>query len=80
MGISKRGNPYLRPLLVHGARSCKLHLNRGKDSLGRWLDDAEQRLHSNKVCVALANKLARIAWVIMTTPGATYHRGTPEAA
>ena len=80
VGISKRGNSYLRRLLIHGARSCKLHLNRGKDSLGPWLDDAEQRLHSNKVCVALANKLARIAWVIMTTPGVTYLRGTPEAA
>ena len=80
LGISKRGNPYVRQLLIHGARSCKLHLNRDKDALGPWLDDAERRLHPNKVCVALANKLARIAWVIMTTPGATYNKGKPMAA
>ncbi len=79
LGISKRGNPYLRKLLIHGARTCKLHLNRDRDRLGPWLNGAEQRLHSNKVCVALANKLARIAWVIMTTPGATYDKGVPMA-
>jgi len=77
LGISKRGNPYLRKLLIHGARTCKLHLDRSKDRLGPWLDDMEKRLHSNKVCVALANKMARIAWVILTTPGATYDKGEP---
>ena len=80
LGISKRGNSYLRKLLIHGARACKIHLNREKDALGPWLDDAEKRLHTNKVSVALANKIARIAWAIMTTPGATYNKGTPVAA
>ena len=76
LGISKRGNPYLRRLLVHGARAAKLHLNRDKDQLGPWLNKAESRMPPNKVTVALANKLARIAWVILTTPGATYDKGS----
>ncbi len=75
LGISKRGNPYLRRLLIHGARAAKLHLNRDKDRLGPWLNKAESRMPPNKVNVALANKLARIAWVILTTPGTTYDKG-----
>jgi len=75
LGISKRGNPYLRKLLIHGARAVKLHLNREKDRLGPWLNNAEQRMHPNKVTVALANKIARVAWVILTTPGETYDKG-----
>lgn len=75
LGISKRGNPYLRRLLVHGARAAKLHLNRDRDRLGPWLNKAEARMPPNKVTVALANKLARIAWVILTRPGATYDKG-----
>ena len=77
LGISKQGNPYLRRLLIHGARSAKRHLNRQRDTLGPWLDKAEERMHPNKVVVALANKIARIAWVIMTQPGTTYDKGEP---
>lgn len=80
LGISKRGHPYLRRLLIHGARAVKTHLNRERDKLGPWLDSAEERMHANKVIVALANKIARIAWVIMTQPGATYDKGEPVAA
>lgn len=59
LGISKRGNPYLRKLLIHGARSCILHLDRTKDRLGLWINKMEARgVHRNKVIVALANKLA----------------------
>jgi len=79
LGISKRGNPYLRRLLVHGARSAKLHLDREKDQLGPWLNKAEARMPPNKVTVALANKLARIAWVILTKPGETYDKGAVSA-
>ncbi len=79
LGISKRGNPYLRRLLVHGARAAKLHLDRDKDQLGPWLNKAEARMPSNKVTVALANKLARIAWVILTRPGETYDKGAIAA-
>lgn len=74
LGISKRGSSYLRRLLIHGARSCLLHLNRSRDRLGGWLDGLQKRMHNNKAVVALAAKLARVAWVVITTPGATYER------
>lgn len=77
-GISKRGNSYVRKLLIHGARACSMHLDRTKDRLGMWLEQMEGRLHHNKMVVALANKLARIAWVILTKPGALYERRAPE--
>lgn len=73
LGISKRGNPYLRKLLVHGARSCILHLDRTKDHLGVWIGRMESRgIHRNKVIVALANKLARVAWAVLTGAGGLY--------
>ena len=66
LGISKRGNGYLRRLLVVGAQSARLHLNRERHArLGGWLTRLEQRAHRNTVVVALANKLARTAWVIL---------------
>ncbi len=80
LGISKRANSYTRRLIVHGARSCLIHLNRSRDALGAWLDQLRTRMHINKVTVALAAKLARIAWVILTKPGALYERQQPVAA
>jgi transposase len=77
LGISKRGNPYLRRLLIHGARSCLLHLDRTRDRLGDWINALASRMHVNKVVVALANKLARIAWVVLTRPGTLYRRVDP---
>lgn len=77
-GISKRGNSYVRRLLIHGARSCSMHLDRTKDRLGVWIEQIAGRLHHNKMVVALANKLARIAWVILTKPGALYERRVPQ--
>jgi transposase len=79
LGISKRGNRYLRRLLVHGARSSLMHMDRSRDRLGAWLDGLERRMHANKVTVALAAKIARIAWVILTRPGALYERREPAA-
>ncbi|HEX6609831.1 MAG TPA: IS110 family transposase [Hyphomicrobiaceae bacterium] len=80
MGISKRGNMYVRRLLVHGARSCLLHLDRSRDRLGVWLDRLAKRMHANKVVIALAAKIARVAWVIMNQPGALYERRDPAFA
>lgn len=80
LGISKRGNGYLRRILVHGARSCLLHIDRSRDRLGSWLNGLQARMHRNKVTVALAAKIARIAWVVMTKPGATYQRRDPAFA
>ena len=80
LGISKRGNRYLRRLLIHGARSCVSHLDRSRDRLGAWLNGLQARMHVNKVTVALAAKIARIAWVILTRPGALYERRDPAVA
>lgn len=65
LGISKRGNTYLRTLYIHGARSVLLHSARKTDRFSRWAQSVLERRGYNKACVAIANKLARIAWVIM---------------
>jgi predicted acylesterase/phospholipase RssA len=48
---------YLRRLLIHGARSCIMHLDRSRDRLGAWLQQLQSRMHVNKVTVALRPKL-----------------------
>ena len=72
LGISKRGHRYVRRLIIHGARSCFLHLNRANHALGGWLSALEARTHRNKAVVALANKLTRIVRAILTRPGTIY--------
>jgi transposase len=76
-GISKRGNNYVRRLLIHGARSCVSRMDRSRDRLRGWLAKLQSRMHVNKVTVALAAKIARIAWVIISRPGAVYERRLP---
>lgn len=61
LGISKRGDKYLRTLLIHGARSVLTHV---KDK-GRWLEQIRQRRPTNVVIVALANKIARTIWALL---------------
>lgn len=66
LGISKRGDAYLRCLLVHGARAA-IKTNQDKnDRLSRWITNLQARRHANVVAVALANKMARMAWAMMT--------------
>lgn len=65
LGISKRGNGYLRRLFVQGARTVMQHRNRQAISLGRWLDGLTARAHQNVAIVALANKLVRVAWAVL---------------
>lgn len=65
LGISKRGNEYLRRLFVHGARSVLQQTKRERISMGAWLTQLEARVHRNVAVVALANKLARIAWAVL---------------
>ncbi|MCC8397626.1 IS110 family transposase [Paraburkholderia sp. MMS20-SJTR3] len=77
-GISIRGNTYLRRLLVLGAQFYLMHLDRSRDRLGQWLDTLESSIHHNKVVIALANKLARVAWVVLTRPGALYEKMDPR--
>lgn len=66
--ISKRGDPYLRMLLIHGARSVLLNAKKKnaheRDRLRTWALDRERARGHNEAAVALANKLARIAWAV----------------
>jgi transposase len=64
--ISKRGDAYLRTLLIHGARAILWHAKRMKqpDRLRAWALRLEKTAGHNKAAVALANKLARIAWAV----------------
>lgn len=65
LGISKRGNGYLRKQLIHGARAAMPHLAAKPNQLGAWLQKMLTRAHPNVVVVALAAKLARIAWAVL---------------
>lgn len=67
-------------LLIHGARSCFRHLDRTRDRLGSWLDGLQARMPRNKEVVALAAKMGRIGWVVLTRPGALYERRDPAFA
>jgi len=66
--ITKRGDPYLRTLLVHGARSVLHHAKRQQepDRLRSWALERERARGHNKAAVAVANKLARIVWAVGT--------------
>lgn len=65
LGISKRGNAYLRTLYIHGARAVLRHSASKQDRFSRWAQSVLARRGHNKACVAVANKIARMAWVIM---------------
>jgi transposase len=65
LGITKRGSRYLRKNLIHGARAVLPRLAATETRLGRWLRGLLGRAHKNTVVVALANKLARIAWAVL---------------
>jgi transposase len=65
LGISKRGNKYLRRLFVQGARSVLQHREKQVPALSRWLAGLLGRTHQNVVIVALANKLVRMAWAVL---------------
>ncbi len=65
LGISKRGNSYLRTLLIHGARAVLRRSATKTDRFSVWAQSLLERRGHNRACVAVANKMARIAWVIM---------------
>jgi transposase len=79
--ISKRGDPYLRTLLIHGARSVLCHAKRAAPPrrLQQWALALERRRGHNPAAVALANKLARIAWAVWTT-GTTFDPQSPPTS
>ncbi|KVU31151.1 transposase [Burkholderia ubonensis] len=60
-GISRRGDTYLRTLLIHGARSVLTHTKEP----GPWVEQMKQRRPMNVVIVALANKMARMIWAVL---------------
>jgi transposase len=66
LGITKRGDKYLRKLLVHGARSITTRAERTPRPRDRWLNELRERRGKPRSYVAQANKTARIAWAIMT--------------
>jgi len=72
-GISKRGDRYMRKLLIQGARSAVKACDKKTDQLSCWIFKKKQRSGFNKASVALANKNARMVWAIMAT-GESYRQ------
>ncbi len=73
LGITKRGSRYLRKNLIHGARAIMPKLAPADTRLEAWVRGLLARAHKNTAAVALANKLARIAWAVLA-------RGRPYEA
>ncbi len=71
LGISKRGNSYLRCLLIQGAKAVVSRANTKNDKLSQWINRLVQTRGHNRACVAYANKMARMAWAI-TISGEEY--------
>ena len=65
LGISKRGDSYVRALLVHGARAMIRTAKSKDDRLSQWVTRLAMRHHPNVAAVAMANKTARMAWAMM---------------
>jgi transposase len=80
--ITKRGDPYLRMLLIHGARSVLHHAKRSArpDRLRAWALERERARGHNKAAVAVANKLARILWAVSVRDDDYRSRPAREAA
>lgn len=67
LGISKRGDKYLRCLLIHGARTVIYKAKKdSKNPIHKWIMDLKERKGANKAAVALANKNVRIAWALLS--------------
>ena len=64
--ITKRGDDYLRTLLIQGAKSAVMSAGKRDDPISRWLVQLTARVGWQKACVAMANKNARILWAVMT--------------
>ena len=79
LGISKRGDPYLRTLLIHGARTVLMTQSRADRELDPWLKGLLSRRPKNVAVVALANKMARTIWALMAH-GRMFDRNWRQAA
>lgn len=80
LGISKRGNAYLRRLFVQGARSVMMRRTKQTSALSAWLEKLAVQKHHNVAIVALANKLARITWAVLARGQAYRPAHLAEAA
>jgi transposase len=69
LGISKRGDSYLRKLLIHGARATLRWVERRTDSRSQWIRGLLKRRGWNRTAVAVANKTARIVWALLSRGG-----------
>ena len=69
LGISKRGDSYLRKLLVHGARATLRWARTKTDSRSQWIRGLLERRGWNRTAVAVANKNARIVWAVLSRGG-----------
>lgn len=78
LGISKRGNVYLRTLLIHGGRGLVQLAKTRADRAGTWLGKLTARRHHNVAAVAMANKNARLAWALLSS-GKAYEPGHAPA-
>lgn len=76
LGISKRGDRYLRTLLIHGARAAMRYADRKTDARSQWVSRLKARRGKNITSVALANKNARICWALMARGDAYAPQGT----
>jgi transposase len=65
LGITKRGDPYLRMLLIHGARSVVYRAPNKSDSRNQWIAEKQRKIGTAKTCVAVANKNARVIWALL---------------
>lgn len=74
LGISKRGDTYLRTLLIHGGRTVVRVAEKYQDKRNKWINQLEQRRGKNISAVAIANKNARIAWALLS------HKTTYQAS
>ena len=75
LGISQRGDRYLRTVLIYGARATVHRARRKTDARSRWIQSLEQRRGKNIAVVAIANKHARIPWALLTSD-AEYRNAT----
>ena len=73
LGITKRGDRYLRALLIHGARAVVVRAAAKTDTRSCWISGLQRRRGTNRASVAVANKNVRILWALMTTQ-APYRR------
>jgi transposase len=65
LGISKRGDTYIRTLLIHGARTVVRHVDSKDDPRSKWIKAIKERRGANKAAVAVANKNAPIIWALL---------------